>query len=403
MPTPPLVFSQLSTQATQALSQYVSEHLPLSFPACDITVMHRHERVFQGAWGSCEGIAPMPGRHWDIASITKLFTTTCIFGLCSKGALQLDTPVGEWIPEFVRTPLRPMEAGQNPHSLAREPLPGDRQGQVVDARTITLRQLLTHTSGLQAWRALFLELGDTPPPPGEPAQVDPLSRAQTAMDWIGRCGFKDRPGQSVAYSDLGFMLLGEIASRCAQKPLAQVMQEMIFSPLSLMDTGFHPALSRANTLPTELDLRWRGRRAWGEVHDENACAMGGVAGHAGLFSTANDVALLGQAWLPGQGSALALAPLLRQQATQVQAEDATQKRGLGFMIKAPTNASCGTCFSPQSYGHTGYTGTSLWIDPEAQLVVACMSNAVYGGRDMKMQPFRQGLHDLVWQSVATRR
>ncbi len=400
MQTPPVIFSELNAQVTQDLNRLVTAHIPLSFPACDITVFHQKKRVLQGSWGTCEGIAPGPARLWDIASITKLFTTTGILSLCSQGKLLLDTPVGEWVPEFVSTPLRPLEPGQDPHTLEPVPLRIDTQSGMVDARQITLRQLLTHTSGLHAWRALFLSLGQTPPPPDAARPINPVTRTQEALDWMGRIGFRDRPGRSLAYSDLGFMLLGAIASRCAQKPLNECMDEEIFSPLSLMDTGFNPVFSPSNTMPTELDMRWRGRRAWGEVHDENACAMGGISGHAGLFSTANDVAKLGQAWLEGPDSPLQLSPLLYQQATQVQAEDETQKRGLGFMIKAPQNASCGGFFSAQSFGHTGYTGTSLWIDPQAQLVVSCMSNAVYGGRDMKMQSFRQGLHDLLWQSTA---
>lgn len=400
---PALVSSTLPDAITHKLSDYVGKHTPHTFPACDLVVLHRGQQVLQGAWGTCEGIAPQPDRHWDIASLTKLFTTTCVLSLCSDGALDLHSAVGDWLPEFVRNPERPVEPGQNPHTLERLPVPAPRQGLRVDARQVTVRQLLTHTSGLQDWRAIFLALAAAAPAPrrGVGSNLSPVSRVQEAVNWIGQCGFQDAPGHSIAYSDLGFILLGEVASRCMHKPLDQCIAETVLTPLSLTHTGFNPSPDLPALMPTELDLRWRGRRVWGEVHDENACAMGGVAGHAGLFSTAGDVARLGQAWLEGENGALSLRPALAHEAVQVQAENATQRRGLGFMIKAPTQASCGEFFSPHSFGHTGYTGTSLWVDPQAQLVVSCLSNAVFGGRDMKMQAFRQGLHDLIWQSLAS--
>lgn len=401
---PALVTSTLPDAITQKLSDYVAKHTPHTFPACDLVVLHRGEQVLQGAWGTCEGIAPQADRRWDIASLTKLFTTTCVLSLCSQGKLDLDSAVGDWLPAFVRQALRPVEPGQNPHTLARLPVPADRQGLVVDAREITLRQLLTHTSGLQDWRAIFLALAESAPAPrrGEGAAPNSVSRVQEAVEWIGQCGFQDAPGRSIVYSDLGFILLGEIASRCMGKPLAQCIADTVLAPLALSHTGFNPSPELPALLPTELDLRWRGRRVWGEVHDENACAMGGVSGHAGLFSNARDVAQLGLAWLQAPEGPLPVSPALAREAVQVQAENPTQRRGLGFMLKAPTQASCGDFFSPQSFGHTGYTGTSLWVDPQAQLVVACLSNAVYGGRDMKMQAFRQGLHDLIGSTLSNR-
>jgi CubicO group peptidase (beta-lactamase class C family) len=177
---PALVTSTLPDAITQKLSDYVAKHTPHTFPACDLVVLHRGEQVLQGAWGTCEGIAPQADRRWDIASLTKLFTTTCVLSLCSQGKLDLDSAVGDWLPAFVHQALRPVEPGQNPHTLARLPVPADREGMLVDAREITLRQLLTHTSGLQDWRAIFLALAESAPAPrrgeGGPQLCQPGAR-----------------------------------------------------------------------------------------------------------------------------------------------------------------------------------------------------------------------------------
>jgi CubicO group peptidase (beta-lactamase class C family) len=183
--------------------------------------------------------------------------------------------------------------------------------------------------------------------------------------------------------------------------LAQVIEKQVLSPLGLQQTMFNPVHSGRATLnqtaPTEMDARWRMRRVWGEVHDENACALGGVAGHAGLFSTAMDVARLGQAWLAeserlGVGSALAM------QAKTEQAVSDDVRRGLGFVIKSRLNASAGDLFSQDSFGHTGFTGTTLWVDPQRKCVVSCLTNGVHLGRAVHApHVFRRQLHDLLAQ------
>lgn len=399
----PIVSSRLPAAAAQLVSDYVTQHIPTTFPACNLVVLHCGQPILEGAWGSCDGIVPDLNRRWDIASVTKLFTTTLVLQLVSNGHLSLDTPVAQLVKAFARVPIRPVDAGQNPHTLERTPIPAQRIGRQVDAREITLRHLLTHNSGLHDWLALFLELGPVPPPPMAGMPMEAAERRQKAIELISLAGFRDRAGQSIAYSDLGFILLGEIASQCTAEPLEEAMDTRVLQRLGLEHTCFNPVASRGlaqeQILPTELDLRWRQRRAWGEVHDENACAMGGVSGHAGLFSTANDVARLGQVWLIKDHDRLNIHAELIDSAISVQAEDAQQRRGLGFMLKAPTAASCGDFFSEQSFGHTGYTGTSLWVDPAAGLVVACLTNAVYGGRNMQMQSFRRGLHDRIQHTL----
>ena len=141
-------------------------------------------------------------------------------------------------------------------------------------------------------------------------------------------------------------------------------------------------------------MAWRRRRAWGEVHDENACGVGGIAGHAGLFAKAEDVARFGHAWLSGD-SRLRVSPELREEATRQHAQGQF-RMGLGWILKADKDSSAGDLYSSSSYGHTGFTGTSLWIDPDKQLVTAILTNRVYHGRDSEnIHIFRRGFHDLV--------
>jgi CubicO group peptidase (beta-lactamase class C family) len=176
------------------------------------------------------------------------------------------------------------------------------------------------------------------------------------------------------------------------------MLQQVMKPLELEKTVFNPLqtdqFKTSQILPTELDMRWRKRRLWGEVHDENAFAMDGISGHAGLFGSALNLAQFGQACLV-QDKRLNISPAFFEQALKPQAEDSSEKRGLGVMLNLPGKSSCGDGFGARSFGHTGYTGTSLWIDPDSEVVVACLTNAVYYGRNMKMYSFRRKLHTLI--------
>ncbi|MBZ0277432.1 MAG: serine hydrolase, partial [Anaerolineae bacterium] len=185
--------------------------------------------------------------------------------------------------------------------------------------------------------------------------------------------------------------------------LAAAIQARVLTPLGLDSVTYNPlrnGRSRDTIPPTEFDYSWRQRRCWGEVHDENACGLGGVSGHAGLFACAHDVAALGQAWL-SRDSRLNITPEIFSAATRIQADTGPQPRGLGWMIKAPQDSSAGERLSPTTYGHTGFTGTSLWIDPERELVVACLTNRVYPGRDKPgIHEFRRALHDTLAEGIA---
>jgi CubicO group peptidase (beta-lactamase class C family) len=149
--------------------------------------------------------------------------------------------------------------------------------------------------------------------------------------------------------------------------------------------------------PTEVDTTWRKRRVHGEVHDENACGVGGIAGHAGLFGTVSDVARFGQTWLE---QSWVLDAHFYQEATQEQATTGADIRGLGWMLRSPDNSSAGDLMSMRAYGHTGFTGTSLWIDPEHELVVAFLTNRVYYGRENPgIHGLRRAVHDAIMRAL----
>ncbi|MCC6801487.1 MAG: beta-lactamase family protein [Anaerolineae bacterium] len=324
-----------------------------------------------------------PTTRFDLASLTKPFTATTFLALVSRGVVKLDDPLISAIPEF--------------GSAMRAP------------ERITFRHLLTHTAGLPPWGAIYhAEAQPAPPPPDQPDPVTRGERWTRALATICAYPFDNDAGDGVRYSDLGFVLLGEAIARLwyagsdapmrAHLGLDMVICEGICERLALESPCFNPAqngIDRMTIAPTEDDQSWRRRRVWGEVHDENADAVGGVAGHAGLFAAAGDVAAFGQAWL-SRDPQLRVAADLMDQAVSEQAASDTDRRGWGWLLRLPEGSSAGEKFSPRSYGHTGFTGTSLWIDPERALVVALLTNRVYGGRASDgIHEFRRAVHDVL--------
>ena len=202
------------------------------------------------------------------------------------------------------------------------------------------------------------------------------------------------------------MLLGEAAARLwyagdvispqAHLGLDMMIWEGICEKLGLESPCFNPVrngVDRLSIAPTEFDAAWRGRRVWGEVHDENAGAVGGVAGHAGIVRHGGDVARFGQAWLI-RDPRLRIDRALMDDAVRQQVAADGDRRGLGWMLRADADSSAGERFSADSYGHTGFTGTSLWIDPQRALVVALLTNRVYFGREREgIHDFRRAVHD----------
>lgn len=367
-------------------------------PAISLAVYHDDVLIVHDAWG---WIDPDTQQHpvttqtlFDLASLTKLFTTTAFLVLASQQNIVLSTPIGEFLPEFIANGLRPIDGGQDPHTGIRQPIAEHLAGKTVDPRTVSLWHLLTHSSGLPPWRDVY----SIAPPPVENDLFSPAMRWQMGLAQLFSYPFVDCVGASVRYSDIGLMLLGEIVARLNNTTLEEAIQQHVIQPLGVTDVLFNPLnhhqYSQNTIAPTEFDSRWRGRRVWGEVHDENACGVGGVAGHAGLFASASSVARFGLAWL--NHDSFAINPDLWEQAVHEQVNFEGERRGLGWMLRSIENSSAGHHMSPRSFGHTGFTGTSLWIDPERQLVVALLTNRVYWGRDgAAIHNLRRLVHDTI--------
>lgn len=293
-----------------------------------------------GRLDAADSSRPTPTTIYDLASLTKIVATTSLMlELVDQGRVALDTPVVRYLPDW--------------H--------GPR------AAEITIRQLLTHSSGLAAWRAFYKEATD---------KAD--ARAQLML-----VGPDAPPGTRFLYSDMNFMLLGMVAERLTGMSLDSAFTAMVAQPLRLSDTRFLPdSLQRWRIAPTEYDP-WRQRQLRGEVHDENASRFNGVSGHAGLFSTGEDLSRVARMWLNGgtlDGARLASAETV---AAFTRAQDTLiSKRALGWETPNGMN-SAGHRLSPRAFGHTGFTGTSMWIDPSRDLFVILLTNRVNPTRENK--------------------
>ncbi|HEY2066541.1 MAG TPA: serine hydrolase [Gemmatimonadaceae bacterium] len=271
---------------------------------------------------------------YDLASLTKVVgTTTAVMILYDEGKLRLDDKVVKFIPEFTG---------------------GGREN-------VTIRHLLEHRSGLPAGRDLW-RLAHTP----EEARAAVISTELFAQ-----------PGQYYEYSDLGADMLGFVVEAVSGQRLDQFLDARVFGPLGMHDTHFRPDASlRGRIAPTELTPP-RGYPLRGEVHDENAYALGGVAGHAGLFSTANDLSIFAQMLL--NGGKYRDTRLIADSTVQLFTKRAAGTRALGWDTCAG-EYGCGKYMGSNAYGHTGFTGTSLWIDPDRQMFVVLLTNRVHAAR-----------------------
>ncbi len=327
-----------------------------AFPGAIAVVGSRGRTLATHAVGRLDATDATPpdlATRWDLASLTKVVaTTTLVMQLVDEGRVQLDVPVVRYLPEW--------------------------RGERVEG--ITVRHLLAHASGLPAWRAFYKEADDAAEARAQLLLVSP----------------EVPPGRRYVYSDLGFLLLGRMVETLTGTRLDSAFTARVARPLGLRATGFVPDYALRPTIaPTEFDS-WRQRQVRGEVHDENAYRFGGVAGHAGLFSTADDLSRLAQALLAGgrtrRGrlvSARTLAEFTRVQDTLV------SRRALGWETPTGTN-SAGRRLSPRAFGHTGFTGTSLWIDPARDLYVLLLTNRVNPTRqNVRIGAVRSALADAV--------
>jgi serine-type D-Ala-D-Ala carboxypeptidase len=348
----------------------VSDALGRVFTAAQLEIRLAGQVLVSNSYGCTDlesGAHPVGSETlFDIASVSKLFTSAAFMTLVDEGAVAVDDPVCSALREF--RGFRPIVAEGGGASTGS-----------VDAGGVTFRHLLSHSSGLPPWRRLCDEDGR-----------DAIERA------LLQSPFAYRPGARVVYSDLGMMILGLSLERLCSMPLDEVVRRRVLEPLGLGLTRYLPApVDRGLTeglsiVPTEF-CAWRKRRIVGEVHDEAAAALGGVAGHAGLFSTASELATFGQCFLEG-GKGL-LSPASAAEMTRVQAAEGGLSRGLGFALWSPDEEAASNPLGRRAFGHLGFTGASLWMDPDAALVVSCLTNRVYFGRDARgISSFRVALH-----------
>lgn len=315
---------------------------------------------------------------FDLASLTKpLATATAVMLLEADGALALDDPVSKHVPSF-----------------------GDR-----DKDAVTLRHLLTHSSGLKPWRAYHEMLTERERKKGERLIGTPAAR-EMILDRTLRSGLVHTAGDAAVYGDLDFIALGAVVEAAAHQPLDQFCTERIFEPLGLENTFFIPAVEGrdGSPLPDALKRRvaateecaWRERIIWGEVHDPNASAMGGVAGHAGLFSTVDDVMKFATTALDVWHGRSDVWPreLLHTYFTRQKMPE-TSDWALGWDTPTPGTSSSGQHFSAQSVGHLGFTGTSLWIDLEKEAVVIMLTNRIHLVAKRSQFGLRPVVHDLI--------
>jgi CubicO group peptidase (beta-lactamase class C family) len=351
---------------------------------------------------STHGALPDPGARpvgdgdlFDVASLTKVMaTTTLVAQLLDAGSLTLDAPVAERLPGFA--------AGGK--------------------AAVTVRQLLAHASGLPRWRPYYelaaADHGASPafrapalrPPPEALVPAFERGRAIVRAAVLAEPA-EAPPGHRAVYCDPGFLALGFLVEHVLGRGIAALAEARIFSPLRLADTFFLDGLApqeaaahaaRRTFLPTELCIH-RHEVNRGAVNDDNAWAMGGAAGHAGVFSTAADVAAFGQAWLDalrGRGGPVVPAAV----AAELARRDATPgtTRALGWDTPSEERSSLGTRLGRKgrTIGHLGFTGTSLWIDAEREVVVALLTNRVHPSRENELiRAFRPRFHDVVAEAM----
>jgi CubicO group peptidase (beta-lactamase class C family) len=359
--TPLLIASLIAMSqdtAWASLQRYLEASVARhAFPGAVVAVGRRDTLLYLHAFGRLvyEQGGPVKARTvYDLASLTKVVgLTTAMMQLVEEGKVGLDTPAVRYVPAF--------------HDSV-----------------ITVRQLLTHSSGLPAWRPLWERV---------------LTREEM-FALVDAEPLEQPPGTRTVYSDLGAMVMTQIVERVTGERLDRYLRIHLFRPLGMHDTRYLPPASwRGRIAPTEVDTTYRHRLIRGEVHDENAASMGGISGHAGLFSTGPDLAKFAQLLLRtlrGESSSRRARTRTRGGAVEMHlpggfVDSATvamftavqnpsfSSRALGWDTPSE-GSSAGTLMSARAFGHTGFTGTSIWIDPAQDLFIILLTNRVHPSR-----------------------
>lgn len=351
------------TEIQLQISNLLEERIAAGdFPSAVYVIGERGRTVFADALGNAvvepSRIPATLDTIYDLASLTKPLITGL---LCTRriesGELSLDSSVSQFLPEFERP----------------------------DKRAVTVVQLLTHTSGLPAWRPLYI-LAE--------------GNGERTLAAIAKVDLEYTPGTRVVYSDLGFITLGLLLEKLTGKRLAQLAQEEIFLPLQLEHTFFNPAIAMQTGIAacetgnayerntcTESKAgeyqNWRQDIIWGQVHDGNAHFLGGEAGHAGLFSTATETLRLANQFLCDitQNRLAGQRHLLKPETVELFRKNLTvgleESRTIGWQLAETVGSSAGPDLPPDSFGHTGFTGTSCWIDPQHERVFILLTNRTH--------------------------
>ncbi len=380
--------SQTSEQrVSRALSRLLQAGVSGSaFPGATASVAWREEgrwhfsttgagKLGLGPWATLGRVGP--NTIYDLASLTKPFVATAAMRLVELGKLKLEDKLSDLCPDIKGEP-----------------------GEIA-----SLEELLSHRSELDAWGGLYL---DVPHERGTSAARRWILNAAARRPRTEQAG--EPAGNRVAlYSDLGYMLAGEMIARSCNASLATVVDEQVLQPLGLRaQIGFAGAMpgDRRGALvsscaPTER-CDWRGTLVRGQVHDENCAALGGVSGHAGLFGDAESVTQFGTAILDVLGERSAYL----DRATLVECLRVRPGGGyrMGWDGRNGQGSAAGRMMSPQTFGHLGFTGTSLWCDPEAEVVITLLSNRVHPSRaNAKIKGFRPAFHDGVMAALGPRK
>ena len=342
-------------EALAVIEQSIADR---AFPGASIAIVHHGHIVALQAFGRFTFDPDSPSvtvdTVFDLASLSKVVaTTTSAAILYERGKFRLDDCVADLAPQFGTNDIRRYD--------------------------VTIRHLLTHTSGLPPYVRLFDQAR---------TRDELLSATYTTP-------LEADPGVGTEYSDIGFIILGDILERIAGESLDHFCLREIFDTLALKQTRFRPPADwRPSIPPTRDDRDFRKKIVQGEVNDENAWVMGGVAGHAGVFSTVGEVAEFAQCWLHG-GS-----PILKPETVaEFTRQQPGTTRALGWDRPTPPSSS-GQYFSPQSYGHLGYTGTSLWIDPTRELVVVLLTNRTWpDAKNQAIKQVRPCFHDAIVEAL----
>jgi len=335
-----------------------------AFPGGVVLVWKDGNIIYEKAYGNFTYDKSSPKVNintlYDLASVTKVVATTTATMICyDRNLFSLDDKVVKYIPEF----------GIN------------------GKENITIKNLLLHNSGLIAWKKFY----------------EKDLKYDDVIKEIYSSELEYKTGEKTVYSDLGIITLGKIIEKVSGKSLDIFCKDEIFDPLKMNSTFFNPNDSlKKLCAPTEIDNYWRMKTLQGDVHDETSAMLNGVAGHAGLFSTANDIAKL-MSVLLNKGKLNQkqfIKPSTIKLFTKRYSEEST--RALGWDTKSESGSSAGEYFSINSFGHTGYTGTSIWADPKRNLFVIFLTNRVYPTREnTKIQKVRPQLHNAVIKSIET--